>query len=129
MENVEGVGIREKKPAKKIVKGNAILTIEYCCSNCQQKSSWEADPDDGNASAEDLSVNILETIEAFMGRRPGHNRNKVSESKISNKEFQAFKKRLDKFESHDEFLNYIGIPQEQVDKLKKDVKKDGDANK
>jgi hypothetical protein len=129
LENVEGVGIRQKKLSKKIVKGNAYLTFEYYCTSCKKKSSWEADPDDANVSAEDLSINILETIEVFMGRRPGFNRNKVSTSKISNKEFQAFKKRLDKFESHEDFLNYIGIPQEQIEKFKKDVKKDGEQNK
>ncbi len=129
LENIEGIGIREKKPNKKIVKGNVLLTINYCCENCQKKSDWEADPDDSGVSAENLLINILETIETFMGKRPGANRNKVSSSKISNKEFETFKKRLEKFETHDDFLEYIGIPQKQIERPKKDVNKDGDTNK
>lgn len=129
LESVEGVGVRQKKPSKKIVKGNAVLTIDYCCVGCQKKSTWEADPDDPHVSAENLAISILETLEVFMGKKPSSNRNKVSSSKISNKEFQAFKKRLEKFETHEDFLEYIGIPQKQVEKSKKDVKKDGDTNK
>jgi len=128
--SVEGIGIRQKvDQGRKIHKGNAVLTFEYHCSECTTKTNWISDPDDSSVSAEDLAINILETIEQFMGKKPRHNRNKVSLSKISNKEFNSFKKKLDKFDSHEDFLAFIGIPLEQIENLKKDEKKNGDKSK
>lgn len=130
LECVEGIGLQQKSNlGRKIQNGNAVLTFNYCCPQCKKKTHWIADPDDKSVSARDIAQNILETIDQIMGKKTSLNSNKVSASKISNKEFQSFKKILHKFETHDDFLKYIGISQEQIDKLKKDGRKDGDKSK
>lgn len=129
---VEGVGLKQKRDrGKQILKGNVLLTFDYNCPVCQKMSIWMVDPQDSNVSAEELAFNIAETILMFMGKKPRQNRSKVSLSKISNKEFTLLKQKLKEFETHDDFLLYIGLPPEQIEKLKKDKDSatDGDQNK
>lgn len=130
LENVESVGIREKKPTlQKLEKGNFLLTFDYCCHQCKQKTLWFADPDDPNATAEDMAMTIVKALNFFSGKKPKSNRAKVSKSQISNKEFESVKKKLKTTESHQDFLTWIGIPIDQIEKLSKDKKPNGDQNK
>jgi hypothetical protein len=125
LNHIMGVGIQEKEPSTlKNKKGNVFLTFIYSCPNCDQKSLWKADPQDSSMSAEDLSSNIKDSISSNLNKKANSNNTKVSKSKISNKEFEDFKKKLQKFESHEDFLNFIGVP--KLPNNKKDKKTDGD---
>ena len=73
-------------------------------------------------------LNILETMAIFLGKISPSPKNKVSKSQISNKEFEAFKKKLQNMDSHEDFLDFIGIPR-IPSKPKRDKKSDGDKNK
>ena len=130
LENVEAVGVKQKHPGQqKLEKGNAVLIFEYCCSTCKQRTHWSADPDDPNASAEDVASSIFEALQKFAGKKTASSNIKVSKSQISNKEFDSFKKKLRETNTHKDFLALIGIPPEQIEKLSKDKKQHGDPNK
>jgi len=79
-----------------------------------------ADPDDENFSPKDMMQNILDTF----SEKSGYAKNKVSKSKITNKEVERFIKDLDSCESHEEFLRIIGTDDKSINRINESKRKD-----
>jgi hypothetical protein len=108
---VVGIGIRQKDFDKKDPgKGDYVLTFEYVCPSCSKKSLWIADPDDSDADLVDILTQIIEINS--NPSMPSEAQNKVSGSKISNREIEELKRALYSSGSYEEFLEYLGIDPE-----------------
>ena len=123
--HVEAIGIKQREPStKKIDKGQALLIFEYRCPNCGEKTFWLADPDEPDLKPEELLQSILDAMAGSSKKS-----NKVSKSKITNKELKQIKLDLEQMVDHDEFLRYIGLDQGEIDRLKKVDGKNGNQDK
>jgi len=118
---VEAIGIKEKKSYTRLPKkGEVILFFEYHCPHCDKRTFLVADPDDENFSPKDMMQNILDTF----SEKSGYAKNKVSKSKITNKEVERFIKDLDSCESHEEFLRIIGTDDKSINRINESKRKD-----
>ena len=109
---VVGVGVRQKDFERDNPgKGDFLLTFEYVCPSCSKKSLWIADPDDSDADLVDILKQVIDVnSESSDSKKP---QNKVSGSKISNKEIEDLRRALHSSKSYQEFLEYLGIDPEQ----------------
>jgi len=105
-EGVVGIGVRQKDFSKKEPEiGDFLLTFEYLCSGCSGNSVWIASPPTDNMSMTDI-LREISLINKELN-------NKVSDSKISNKEVEELKSFLRKNNNYDDFLRYLGIETDQ----------------
>lgn len=105
---VIGIGVRQRDHKEENpLKGDFLLTFEYMCHSCSKKSLWIADPVDNNL---DL-IDILEQIISMYSKNIS-SQQKMSKSKISDKEVELLKKFLHNNKSYEEFLKYLGIETE-----------------
>jgi hypothetical protein len=116
-----GVGIREiKKMGSKILEtGNVGLVYEYFCPQCGRQSTTIVDPQDKDVSAIDLIKSLLKGILAMPDASGSEGSPGSSKSKITQEEFDDLKAKLASFTSHEEFLRFIGLPQDQIEKYGK----------
>lgn len=114
-----GIGIREieRLGESSLAKGNIGLSYEYMCPSCNRQSTTVINPGDPNVSAFDLVKEILKLVSEDGSNKMTFLPN-ISQSKISDQEIEDLKNSMQKM-SHYDFMLYIGVPEEQIEKYSK----------
>lgn len=116
-----GVGLREIKKlgSKSLEAGNVGLVYEYFCPDCGRQSTTIVDPQDKSVSSIDIIKSILKGILAMSDAQESEDLPGSRKSKISQQEVDDLKIKLAGFTTHEEFLRFIGLPQDQIEKYGK----------
>lgn len=117
---VIGIGVRKRNYNEEdSLKNGFLLTFEYTCYECSKKSLWIADP--GNNI--DMT-SILEQIISINSQKGISDslKNKISNSKISDKEIESLVKFMNKSKSYEDLLKYLGIESEYKKETENDKK-------
>lgn len=101
---VIGFGVRQKDFTKDIPEaGDVLLTFDYHCANCDQRSTWTASP------ADEANFGPVDIVKQLLKAAKGIKLSKESISKISNEEVDNLLQIMNEAESFEEFLRYLGI--------------------
>ncbi len=122
LKDVDAVGVKFRSESSV-----ATLVVWYLCSVCEQYVAFMIDPDDENITTRDIAISIVDSIDS-SDKKIDTQKNKITKSKITQKEFNKFIKDLKDIKNHDDFMKYIGIPNKENNKKDKEDNKSDNEN-